>query len=281
MTPQYPHVFAALRPVQAFCIEVNPANEFVVQCFSSVSAFQEPITPHSCDIYLAPPNEFRTKCLAPYNHQTSSVSLAVEEETGPNPEDDYRVATQQKFSHILSYLYDYSYSRIEWPMPMTGAVIQPGLFKGDFGPSGLEFVMLTYEEGGAKVKAIKITGDPNIPVDQVAFEVNLSEVVNLSAEQQSPIELLRVVNVMPSPPPLDQLLPQPFAMPEGVIDCITQTPNYCKARFYGLAQIAYEGYIDPIFVNGHWVIFDENAFGFLYFELSSFSIFHRVQEKLI
>lgn len=52
-------------------------------------------------------------------------------------------------------------------------------------------------------------------------------------------------------------------------------------RFHGFGQVADEGFQDPSFVEGHWIVFNEDLFGFLWISLQALSMFHRVQEQFI
>ena len=51
--------------------------------------------------------------------------------------------------------------------PLSG-----GLFKGDYGSHGAEFILLDVPETGARgVRGVKITGDLNVPFSETSFEV--------------------------------------------------------------------------------------------------------------
>jgi len=50
-------------------------------------------------------------------------------------------------------------------------------------------------------------------------------------------------------------------------------------RYHSQGQIAATGYLHPMFVEGHWVVFDEDTFGHVWIFLTSFSLYSRVTES--
>ena len=60
-----------------------------------------------------------------------------------------------------------------------------GLFKGDYGPHGVELIHLQAPHSGIKgLKGIKVTGDPNVPFNKITFEVENDRCLNISEEAQ-------------------------------------------------------------------------------------------------
>ena len=60
-----------------------------------------------------------------------------------------------------------------------------GLFKGDYGPHGVELIHLQVPETGFKgLKGLKVTGDPNVPFDKITFEVDEDRCLNIPEEAQ-------------------------------------------------------------------------------------------------
>ena len=60
-----------------------------------------------------------------------------------------------------------------------------GLFKGDYGPHGVELIHLQAPHSGIKgLKGIKVTGDPNVPFDKITFEVDNDRCLNIPEEAQ-------------------------------------------------------------------------------------------------
>ena len=60
-----------------------------------------------------------------------------------------------------------------------------GLFKGDYGPHGVELIHVQVPATGIKgLKGIKVTGDPNVPFDKIAFEVDDERCLNMPTDAQ-------------------------------------------------------------------------------------------------
>lgn len=67
--------------------------------------------------------------------------------------------------------------------------INPGLFVGQYSVHGSEFVRVEVL-GEAYLRGTKVTGDPNVPFDQISFEVTTPECLDISLENQSSCDLL-------------------------------------------------------------------------------------------
>ena len=60
-----------------------------------------------------------------------------------------------------------------------------GLFKGDYGPHGVELIHVQLPATGIKgLKGIKVTGDPNVPFDKITFEVDEERCLNMPKDAQ-------------------------------------------------------------------------------------------------
>ena len=67
------------------------------------------------------------------------------------------------------------YTRLRLPDPGPGldptALLRPGVFQASYGPHGTEVVQLLQDRPGVMcgVRGLKLTGDPNVPFNQVKY----------------------------------------------------------------------------------------------------------------
>lgn len=106
--------------------------------------------------------------------------------------------------------------------------------------------------------------------------------MHLSKEEQRTFANIELIQAASSEVDWSDLpATQPFVIPDDCFERYHEVPISCRSRFHGFGQVAGEGFQDPSFIEGHWVIFNEDLFGFLWISLQSLSIYHRVQEKFI
>ncbi len=104
--------------------------------------------------------------------------------------------------------------------------------------------------------------------------------MHLTEEAQLTLERIEQIEAASSDVDWSELpTPQPFVLPVGCDGRHPDIPRECKARFHGFGQIAMDGYQDASFIEGHWIVFNENFFGFLWISLGSLSLYHRVQDS--
>ena len=78
--------------------------------------------------------------------------------------------------------------------------IQGGLFKGDYGTHGVEFIRLDmpwvapmvwpHRSGPKGVKGVKVTGDPNVPFRHTSFKITDNRPLIIPKEAQTSFEAL-------------------------------------------------------------------------------------------
>ncbi|TRY63487.1 hypothetical protein TCAL_06851 [Tigriopus californicus] len=164
--------------------------------------------------------------------------------------------------------------------------IRPGLFKGTYGPHGIEIVNLQFQQTGddeTEFLCIKVTGDPNIPFDQVTFKGNLSDFIVLSSDEQADLQCLSEVLPDKNQPKLNwkEHPAQSLIIPNQVQtrSDLPQVRN-AQSRFLCQCQIAGHGFRHPQFISGHFLVINDDLFAVLFIELASLSFYHRIQTDL-
>lgn len=270
-----------LRRDDLFSIGLDKNDNVEILCLKGYNG------PHKCQITIKPDGRFNAKCCEtdchryPGDGNDEEFMKWLRENYGDVPLVFNNELRLMKFLSIKNYENSFDFRRFQLPgSPVLNAIIQPGLFQGTYGDHGREIIALTYEQDGVVAKAIKVTGDTNVPYGEVTFRVDLRYSVILNEQQQLSFQTLLQLartstNILPQNLPV-----QPFLVP---LDChlyglLQDPPNQCKARFSGYAQIAGHGYTNPSYSPGQWIVFNENLFGFLFLELSYISMYHRVQK---
>ena len=78
------------------------------------------------------------------------------------------------------------YRRLTFPSPSsTTSPLSPGLFTGQFSAHGTEMILVQLGEEGTYLRGIKVTGDPNVPFNQVTFDVEDSRCLSIPQEDQA------------------------------------------------------------------------------------------------
>ncbi|KAM7291709.1 F-box only protein 31-B [Ixodes scapularis] len=276
LPPRDPHFTEPLRPRTLFRIGLDKPRD--VTCVGGYGG------PHEASINESSRDKFSFKCcdssqhrhpsgkhqeLRDWLHEEASVSLDMHQ--FPHSQE----LLLMKFLILRQYDYSFQYRRVRLQESPPGVPIRPGIFVGTYGTHGLELVQLEYLDGASKLRAVKLSGDPNVPCGQTTFEVVLQYGMELSLEQQASVASLDALDVRPGTGG-----PQPFRVPGDCHERFHQLPRSCVARYHGLGQVAGHGFTNPSFSRGHWVVFSEDLFGFLWLELLSLSMYHRVQEDL-
>lgn len=282
--PSNPNLHDPLRRRNLFSIELQQSGQIEVFCQKHQ---KKSFGAHKCLLKVTNQNSFLSTCCAAESHkhpggkEEEFLEWLKEENTFVQElEPPLDQLLLMKFLMISGYENSFQHQRLTLPALQPGAVIQPGLFKGTYSAHGLELVMLRYEEHLNRVTVTKITGDPNVPAGQITFKSDLRYPIILTGSQQMNIRELQRQETVASPTPIDRLKPQPFRIPDNCISQDQAVPSACKARFYAFGQIAGHGFTNPSFTGGHWIIFNEDLFGLLWFEILSLSLFHRVQEPI-
>ena len=166
--------------------------------------------------------------------------------------------------------------------------ISPGLFKGTYSAHGIEIVNLVYEDCKT-VTGWKVSGDPNVPCNQVSFQGYLNRPMALSNQEKGSFDLIKeymIANAGTDCVPTEEgtMGPSSFNIPH---DCRVDAPIKKDVfqselwRFQAKCQIAWTGFVDPRFIAGNIIIFSKNVFGVIFIDVQSFGIFERKNENLL
>ncbi|XP_067055590.1 F-box only protein 31-like [Acropora muricata] len=141
-------------------------------------------------------------------------------------------------------------------------LIMPGIFKGTYSSHGVELVMVTHSPADHKIFGTKITGDPNVPEGKLTFEVDLTR--PLSEDNPGPGEGK-----------------MSFMLSNAIEARFKDFPPTYRARYHGAGQIASHGFVSPQMTPGHFVLFNDDLFGFLWNDLMAFSVYSRANEPFL
>lgn len=159
--------------------------------------------------------------------------------------------------------------RLQWPDSVSTESLMPtpGLYKGTYGSHGVEIIMVHISSD--QIIGTKITGDPNIPATKITFKANISQVVTHSEINELYSSSLEENQ--------NEVAVTEFRLPDGYDSEYDAFPNEVRTRYHCVGQIAYQGYSNPSWTPGHFILFSKSCFGVLWIELSSLSVYSRVE----
>ena len=201
----------------------------------------------------------------------------------------FHVRREHRFARVdLDQLFRLDFSRQRQTLP---DLIPPGIFKGTYGPHGVELIALVYRKSSPDSAAdepevaegLKLTGDSNVPFKQVTFRADLTmPLVYTNVEDQSDVEAMISGERVPAvgrETPVDSMR-QIFGLPDSCRCRSSYKFEQCLARFKAECQIAGSDFRDPEFIAGQLVVFSADVFGVFFLQLHSFSFYQRVKENL-
>ena len=165
--------------------------------------------------------------------------------------------------------------------------IPPGIFKGNYGAlpwgHGIKIIAINYPSSDT-LEVVKLTGDPNVPMNKITFKADLQKCIFLSKEEQRRLycEALEDSDNLYFESPNNQCS-QPFLLPPDIIldSPIEFEYNQCLHRFFGEAQVAGHNYFNPKMIPAHIIVFDNDTLGVIFLHyLKSMSIYKRMKEDL-
>ena len=153
--------------------------------------------------------------------------------------------------------------------------LAPGLFKGMYGAHGVELVHL--KDG----QVVKVTGDPNVPFNQVTFRVTMKNKIVLPLEMQRNLDDIIQATVEDYQEYMidgDNVTDTyDFEVPESMNERIPIPWSKCLGRWVGEAQIAAHMFVDSSFIPANFILFSEDEFAVMFLDLNCISLFCRVK----
>ena len=163
------------------------------------------------------------------------------------------------------------------------------IFLGTYGAHGIEIIELKYPSLNV-LEGIKITGDPNIPINKVTFRADLSKAIVLSKEEQETADCESLISTIElssfqcfdfgSDQNSQSPVLQPFLVPRDARQRAKIEYEHCFYRFQGEGQVSPDNYSDPSFIPAHIIVFNCDTLGVLFLPLKSILTFSRVREDL-
>ena len=154
--------------------------------------------------------------------------------------------------------------------------LAPGVFKGHYGCHGIELVHLQDGQG------VKLTGDPNVPFNQVTFRVTRRDCLDLSLEQQRSVSQVREATEDPGGCQESGGTSQEgranFLVPDGMVERTPVTWRDCLGRWPAEVQIASQMFQDSQFILANFVLFSQDEFALMLLDLNTISLYHRAKE---
>lgn len=153
--------------------------------------------------------------------------------------------------------------------------LAPGLFKGMYGAHGVELVHLN--DG----QVVKVTGDPNVPFNQVTFRVTMKNKIVLPLEMQENLDDIIQATVVDYQEYMidgdNDSDNYDFLVPESMNERIPIPHRKCLGRWVGEAQIAAHMFVDSSFIPANFILFSQDEFAVMFLDLNCISMFYRVQ----
>lgn len=278
--PFDPDITSALRPKLMFAIKIQD-GEPVILCYSN---WEE--VPHTANLRIGDPVEGKVCQFSIECNNNNKHEIPSDREEGMGVlrrwmKEEYNNETLLSFQPhmvqlvLMKYVTMHSLHRqpvqfqvLNLQRPSANdLVMTPGVFKGTYSSHGVELVMVTVD--GYKITGTKITGDPNVPGGQITFDVDLRQPVTDELEPAKQEQNSGACG------------DREFSLPSACEARYTNFPNVCRARYHGRGQIASHGFMSPQWTPGHFVLFNDNLFGFRWLELMSFSVYSRATESYL
>jgi len=178
----------------------------------------------------------------------------------------------------------FSYLPLNWSnrflTTTASCPLKPGLFKGSYGGHGVELVQLQIHMFGSTMlgaTGVKITGDPNVPFNEVTFRILGEDCLNIPEDLQGTVRGVRTAMMEKETAPFRENQVQSFRVPMDMSERVPIRWTTCKGRWAAEAQIASHMFQDPQLIEANFILFSEDEFAVMFLDLNSVSLFHRVK----
>ena len=152
----------------------------------------------------------------------------------------------------------------------------PGLFKAVYGGHGVELVH--FQDG----QGVKVTGDPDVPFNEMTFRVTCGLRISLPIEIQSDSMVLKEVTekhfTRYALPNVDSVNSFDFVIPESMHrrDEVPKSITKCLGRWVGEAQLASDGFF-PYCTPANLLLFNDDAFAVMLLDPYLIRMYYRVK----
>jgi len=177
----------------------------------------------------------------------------------------------------------FSYKRLYLPRchlnPIRRCPLRPGLFKGSYGGHGVELVKLVQVVKGSMMGTygVKVTGDPNVPFNEVTFQILAEDCLSIPFDMQKTVNGIRSSMMDNITVPYQENVHQSFCVPFNMIERVPIKKTQCVGRWAAEAQIASHMFQDPQMIEANFVLFNEDEFAVMFLDLNTISMFHRLK----
>jgi len=180
------------------------------------------------------------------------------------------------FSYLPLFSLDWSDRHLS---PLGSCPIRPGLFQGSYGGHGVELVHLqVFWHTMQGATGVKVTGDPNVPFNEVTFNILGGDCLDIPMDLQGTVRGIRTAMLEQETVPYRDDLQLGFRVPLDMLERVPIHWTQCKGRWAAEAQIASHMFQDPQFIQANFVLFSEDEFAVMFLDLNCVSVFHRVKE---
>jgi len=174
----------------------------------------------------------------------------------------------------------YAYRRLQMNWTNSSQPIKPGLYMGTYGAHGVEMISVTSPGSMKGTTGRKVTGDPNVPFNELTFRVIEEECLDVPLEAQRDMQELSEFLENPQYIRYQEGQKLDFVVPADCLEREAVGFNTCKGRWNCECQVAHHGFSDPSFIRGNLVVFDDNMFAVIFLALSSVSLYRRITDEL-